>query len=105
MSGGDAGYRGIEKREGHEDRKVAWHSDEVGTTQKMSWRPVGTSDGTVEVGCEDKSGRRVVPCQADVWLREDLLPRPGKERESAGPTTWVRQFSEGGGLYGLMLGG
>ena len=63
---GDAGDRGIEKREDHEDRKVAWHSDEVGTTQKMSWRPIGTSDETVEVECEGKDGTHVVLCQADV---------------------------------------
>jgi len=42
------------------------YCDGVGTAQKMSWRPVGTSDGTVEVECEGKGGTHVVLYQADV---------------------------------------
>ncbi len=47
---GDAGYRGMEKREAHEDRQVAMaHCHGSVTAQEISQRRTGAADGRVQV--------------------------------------------------------
>ena len=101
---GDAGYGGMEKREAHEDRQVAWHIA-MGRSQRRRLARDGAADGGVQVQCEGQGGTRLFLCEADVWLGQGALPQPGEERESFGPAAWVCQSAAGRVLYVVMFKG
>ena len=103
---GDAGYGGIEKREAHEERKVAWHIAMGPSERRRVAR--GELERLMEA-CKSSVRAKVEHvfflCEADVWLQQGALSQLGKERESAGPAAWLCQSAAGRILYGVMLTG